>query len=266
MIPLGHDAQTVSQRLDRCPMEGTGSLAPTSQTRRTAPYRRPEGSQQWHPVCPARWHSLADAPTRCSPLGHRLVVLPAVAQGRYLGTYPRDPAPQGQGSQRPRGHAQCGHHRQPVGEDHRKRGPRGYDAGKKVTGRKRHIVVDTLGLLLAVVVHAANIQDRDGAKLVLAQLVRRFPRLKLIWADGSYAGQLVEWALTFGGWLLEIVKRSLDSHQFQVLPRRWVVERTLAWLGRCRRLSKDYEELPQTSEAWVQVAMIHLMLRRLRPT
>ena len=135
-----------------------------------------------------------------------------------------------------------------------------------MTGRKRHIVVDTLGLLLAVVVHAANIQDRDGAKLVLAKLVGRFPRLKLIWADGGYAGQLVEWSRTFGGWLLEIVKRPPDSHQFQVLPRRWVVERTLAWLGRCRRLSKDYEELPQTSEAWVQVAMIHLMLRRLRPT
>jgi putative transposase len=135
-----------------------------------------------------------------------------------------------------------------------------------VTGRKRHIVVDTLGLLLAVVVHAANIQDRDGAKLVLAKLVGGFPRLQLIWADAAYAGQLVEWARAFGGWLLEIVKRPPDSHQFQVLPRRWVVERTLAWLGRCRRLSKDYEELPQTSEAWVQIAMIHLMLRRLRPT
>jgi putative transposase len=135
-----------------------------------------------------------------------------------------------------------------------------------VTGRKRHIVVDTLGLLLVVVVHAANIQDRDGAKLVLAKLVGRFPRLKLIWADGGYAGQLVEWVRTLSGWLLEIVKRPLDSHQFQVLPRRWVVERTFAWLGRCRRLSKDYEELAQTSEAWVQIAMIHLMLRRLRPT
>lgn len=133
-------------------------------------------------------------------------------------------------------------------------------------GRKRHIVVDTLGLLLAVVVHAANIQDRDGAKLVLAKLVGRFPRLRLIWADGGYAGQLVEWTRAFGGWLLEIVKRSPDSHHFEVLPRRWVVERTLAWLGRCRRLSKDYEALPQTSEAWVQIAMIHLMLRRLKPT
>jgi putative transposase len=135
-----------------------------------------------------------------------------------------------------------------------------------VTGRKRHIVVDTLGLLLAVVVHAASIQDRDGAKLVLGKLLGRFPRLKLIWADAAYAGQLVEWARIFGGWLLEIVKRTKNSHNFEVLPRRWVVERTLAWLGRCRRLSKDYEELAQTSEAWVQIAMIHLMLRRLRPT
>ena len=135
-----------------------------------------------------------------------------------------------------------------------------------MTGRKRHIVVDTLGLLLAVVVHAANVQDRDGAKLVLAKLVGRFPRLKLIWADGGYAGQLVEWAHTFGGWLLEIVKRPPNSHRFEVLPRRWVVERTFGWLGRCRRLSKDYEALPQTSEAWVQIAMIHLMLRRLKPT
>lgn len=135
-----------------------------------------------------------------------------------------------------------------------------------MTGRKRHIVVDTLGLLLAVVVHAANIQDRDGAKLVLGKLLGRFPRLQLIWADAAYAGQLVEWARIFGGWLLEVVKRAKNSHRFEVLPRRWVVERTLAWLGRCRRLSKDYEELPQTSEAWVQIAMIHLMLRRLRPT
>ena len=133
-----------------------------------------------------------------------------------------------------------------------------------MTGRKRHLVVDTLGLLLAVVVHAADIQDRDGAKLVLTKLKERFRRLKLIWADAGYAGQLVEWAQAFGGWVLSIVKRT-DAHRFQVLPRRWVVERTLAWLGRHRRLSKDYEALTQTSEALIQVAMIYLMLHRLAP-
>ena len=133
-------------------------------------------------------------------------------------------------------------------------------------GRKRHIVVDTIGLLLAVVVHAADIQDRDGAKLVLSKLLGRFPRLRLIWADGAYAGQLVDWASALGGWLIEVVKRTTDHHRFEVLPRRWVVERTLGWLGRNRRLSKDYEELTESSEAWVHIAMIHLMLKRLRPT
>ena len=133
-------------------------------------------------------------------------------------------------------------------------------------GRKSHIVVDTIGLLLAVVVHAADIQDRDGAKLVLSKLLGRFPRLKLIWADAAYAGQLVDWASALGGWLIEVVKRAKDSHSFEVLPRRWVVERTLGWLGRNRRLSKDYEALPESSEAWVHIAMIHLMLKRLRPT
>jgi len=134
-----------------------------------------------------------------------------------------------------------------------------------VKGRKRHIVVDTIGLLMAVVVHAADIQDRDGAKLVLSKLLGRFPRLRLIWADGAYAGQLVDWASALGGWLIEVVKRPMDRHRFEVLPRRWVVERTLGWLGRNRRLSKDYEELTESSEAWVHIAMIHLMLKRLRP-
>lgn len=123
-----------------------------------------------------------------------------------------------------------------------------------------------MGLLLAVVVHAANIQDRDGAMLVLAKLLGRFPRLQLIWADAGYAGRLVTWAWTTGGWVLTVVKRKPDSHQFEVLPRRWVVERTLAWLSRCRRLSKDYEERTESSEAWVHIAMVNLMLKRLQPT
>ena len=134
-----------------------------------------------------------------------------------------------------------------------------------MSGRKRHIVVDTTGLLLAVVVPAASIQDRDGARLVLARLLNRFPRLQIIWADAAYAGKLIAWAWATGGWLLQVVRRSPDSHHFEVLPCRWVVERTLAWLSRCRRLSKDYEELPETGETWVHIAMVHLMLKRLKP-
>ena len=125
--------------------------------------------------------------------------------------------------------------------------------------------MDTTGLLLAVVIHAANIQGRDGARLVLAKLPGRFPRLQVIWADAAYAGRLVAWAWATGEWLLQVVHRNPHSHPFEVLPRRWVVERTLAWLSRCRRLSKDYEELPETGETWVHIAMVHLMLKRLKP-
>ena len=141
-------------------------------------------------------------------------------------------------------------------------GPRGYDAGKKVTGRKRHILVDTLGLLLAVLVHPADVQDRDGAKGLLSGLVGYLPRLQLIWADGGYAGQLETWVQEQCHWVLSIVKRS-ELHTFKVLPHRWVVERTFGWLNRERRLSKDYERLPRSSEAFIHVSMIRLMARRL---
>lgn len=145
-------------------------------------------------------------------------------------------------------------------------GVAGYDAGKRVKGRKRHLVVDTLGLVLAVVVHSAGVQDRDGAKLVLAKLaVGGFARLQLLWADGGYAGKLVEWVRERCGWLLAIVKRADDARGFRVLPKRWIVERTFGWLARYRRLSKDYEFLTETAEAMIYVAMIHLMLRRLAP-
>jgi putative transposase len=142
-------------------------------------------------------------------------------------------------------------------------GVRGYDAGKKVKGRKRHILVDTMGLLLMVVVHPANIQDRDGAKLVLEKAKGKYSRLQLIWADGGYSGKLIGWVKETCNWILEIVKRSDDVKGFQVLPRRWVVERTFGWQGRYRRLSKDYEGLPETSEAMIYGAMIHLMVKRL---
>jgi len=125
--------------------------------------------------------------------------------------------------------------------------------------------VDTLGLILAVVVHAASIQDRDGAKLVLARLAGGFPRLRLIWADGGYAGKLVGWVMEHQGWTVAIVKRAVGEKGFVVLPRRWVVERTFGWLGRYRVLSKDDEQLPESSETLVLIVMIQIMLRRLEP-
>ena len=125
-------------------------------------------------------------------------------------------------------------------------------------------MVDTLGLLLAVAVHAADIQDRDGAKLVLLRLAGRFPRLRLIWADGGYAGQLLGWTLATLGITLEIVAKPADQRCFAVLPKRWIVERTFGWLGRSRRLSKEYERTTESSEAFIKVAMIRLMARRLR--
>jgi putative transposase len=142
------------------------------------------------------------------------------------------------------------------------RGPRGYDGGKKVTGRQQPILADTLGLILAVVVHAANIQDYDGAKLVLEAIRGRFSRLKLVWADGIYQ-HVVDWVARgrpARPLRLELVKR--EEPGFKLLPRRWVVEWTFAWLGHCRRLSKDYEEVVSSSEAGIKLAMIHLMARR----
>jgi putative transposase len=120
-------------------------------------------------------------------------------------------------------------------------------------------------LLLIVVVHAANIQESDGAKLVLRRACGIFPRLRHIWVDQGYKAHLLVWAQAVGGWVVEIVARPKEQKGFAVLPRRWVVERTFAWIGRCRRLSKDYEALPETHEAWVHLAMIHLMLKRLAP-
>ncbi len=130
-------------------------------------------------------------------------------------------------------------------------------------GRKRHLLVDTLGYPLAVVVPSAGVQDRDGAQLVLAKARLFWSRLLWIWADGAYAGPLCTWVWTTCCWWVGIVKRNEAVKGWQLLPHRWIVERTFGWLGRYRRLSKDYEYLPQSSEALIQVAMIHLMVRRL---
>ncbi len=146
----------------------------------------------------------------------------------------------------------------------------GIDMGKKTKGRKRHIIVDTLGLIMKIVVHSAGIQDRDGARLVLKKMLdtsSRFPRMKVILGDGGYGGpKLNDWfTATFKSikWILEVVKRSATAVGFEVIPKRWIVERTFAWLSNYRRLSKDYERKTDTSEAMIQIAMIKLMAHRL---
>src|SRR5207245_9585384 len=142
-------------------------------------------------------------------------------------------------------------------------GGRGYDAGKQVKGRKRHILVDTMGLLLAVVVTSAALSDPAGAKLLFKRLGGACKKLRRIWVDGTYRGHLLEWVLLHCKFVLQPVLRAAGQKGFMVLPRRWVVERTFAWLTQCRRLGKDYEVLPSSSEAMIYLAMTRLMVRRL---
>ena len=143
-------------------------------------------------------------------------------------------------------------------------GPRGYDAGKCIKGRKRHLLTDTNGLLVTAIVHAADIQDRDGAPAVLASIRKTYPWLRHIFADGGYAGPKLETALAqIGTWTLEIIKRSDNAKGFELLPRRGVVERTIAWINRNRRLAKDFEATIESALAWIMIASIKLLARRL---
>jgi putative transposase len=141
---------------------------------------------------------------------------------------------------------------------------RGYDGGKKITGRKRHLIVDTLGLVLAVVVHGAHWQDYDGACLALMRLKQNFHRIRVVFGDAAYGKNgLPEWVQETFGWVLQTVLRPVAAQGFVVLPKRWIVERTFAWLARYRRHSKDYERTLESSEAMIHIAMINLMSRRL---
>lgn len=142
-------------------------------------------------------------------------------------------------------------------------GVRGYDAGKKVNGRKRHLLVDTLGWLLAIVVTSAAVSDPAGARTLLRRLAGAGKKVRRIWVDGTYRGQLLEWVVLHFHFVLQPVLRCDGQKGFVVLPRRWVVERTFAWLTQCRRLGKDYERLPVSSEAMIYIAMTRLMVRRL---
>jgi putative transposase len=144
--------------------------------------------------------------------------------------------------------------------------PRGYDAGKKIKGRKRHILIDMQGNLVHAVIHTADIQDRDGAPLVLAEIIHRFPWLRHVFADGGYAGDKLRQALRKigkSGWIIEIIKRPDRAKGFEALPRRWVVERTLAWLNRNRRLAKDFEQTIASATAWLLIASIQRFARRI---
>jgi transposase len=143
------------------------------------------------------------------------------------------------------------------------RATKGYDAAKKVHGRKRHVATDTQGLLLDILVTPASVQDRDGGRRLLWRLRRHLPTIRLVWADAGYAGKLVTWAAQVLTLTLAIVRKRPGTRHFQVLPRRWVVERTFSWLGKCRRLAVDYERKPEHHQAWVQWAMVRVMVKRL---
>jgi transposase len=146
-------------------------------------------------------------------------------------------------------------------------GPRGFDAAKKIKDRKRHIITDTTGLLVAAEVHRADGQDRDGAPLVIAAIQDLLPWLCHLFADSAYAGDKVLNTLSkFGNWTIEIVRRTPDSAGFQVLSRRWIVERTLAWLNRNRRLAKDLEATIESAKAWIYLASVQLLIRRMART
>jgi len=188
--------------------------------------------------------------------------VPGMARQRDMGADRQGPAragAQGEGSKR---RSQRCDRRFAICENGAKRGRRGYDAGKKIKGRKRHIAVDTEGNLLAVIVHSAGIQDRAAARAVLMRLFCRIDSIATVFVDGGYTGKLIGWAKEMFGYKVEVVKRN-ELHKFQVLPKRWIVERTFAWLGWSRRLSKDYELHPTSAETMIHIAFAHLLLRRL---
>jgi transposase len=212
---------------------------------------------------------VAGDPERPAAAQHAVRLSRLVELGRHAGSHPSRtlcgvPAARRTGSQPDRRH-----HRQPKREKRGKRGacidPHGYDAGKKVKGKKRHILVDTLGLLLHAVVHRADIQDRDGGILLLATLFGMYPFLKKLFADAGYQGPHFHKALakTLPHLETEIVRRSDQAKGFAIVPKRWIIERTIAWLNRCRRLAKDWENLNRKALAFLRLASIRFMLRKL---
>jgi putative transposase len=210
---------------------------------------------------------LADAAARSAAVAHRLLLLHGLAPRGAVAKDARRAARSGETPERKKKAPTAAILDSQSVKVSNHGGVRGYDAGKKIMGRKRHLLVDTMGLILHVVVHSAAIQDRDGGKLVLTRLTQRFGWLRCIFVDGGYAGELVAWVkqlLPRRGLRLEVVKRSdADKHRFKILPKRWIVERTFGWLSKSRRLSKDYEYRTENSEAIILIAATRLMLARL---
>src|SRR3954451_259428 len=257
-------------------MGGDRAASATAQVRRTAAQDRSAGGDGCHSRHRIRRLPMADAAQGFSAAVHGAGLLLQVARQPSLGNDQPPPGPERAGAGRARRQSHGRRDRQPECEDDRERRPVGLRRGEEGQGpqaphRYRHtIVTDTLGLMLFVLVHGADgadgadVQDHDGAPALLKAIRHRFPWLRHIFADGGYAGDKLRAALQgHGVWTLEIVKRSDTAKGFELLPRRWVVERTFAWLGRCRRLAKDWETTIESSTAWAFIASIRLMSRRL---
>src|SRR5665647_2523934 len=205
--------------------------------------------------------SVASVTEQFSSLENSSRAFSLLARQRRVGARRADASRTGPQGRRTERHAHRGDYRFAVGQDGAKRGRRGYDAGKKIKGRKRHIAVDTQGNLLAVIVHSAGIQDRVAARAVMMRLFCLFGTIQTVFVDGGYTGTLIDWAKQMFRYTVEVVKRT-DQHLFKVLPKRWIVERTFAWLNWSRRLSKDYELRPSSAETMIYIAFAHLLLRR----
>jgi transposase len=207
---------------------------------------------------------VADAAKGVSALFDGAALLLPLARHRRVGADQSRAVDAGARGGRARGQSLGRGDRQPIGQDHRGGRPRGFDAGKKIRGRKRHIITDTGGRLVGAIVHGAEVQDRDGAVPLLASIRFSFPWLRHVFADAGYAGGKLETALAkLGRWTLEIVKRPQNAEGFTLLPRRWVVERTIAWLNRNRRLAKDFEASIESALAWLMIASVKLLTRRI---
>ena len=248
-------------------MEIDRTIGPGTQALWTTATLHQAGDSRRHLLCRPGRDSLAPAPARPAAVADRLLLLHDLAPRRPLEADPRRTARPGPPAERKKKAPTAAILDSQSVKVSNHGGVRGYDAGKKILGRKRHLLVDTLGLILHVVVHSAAIQDRDGAKLVLPILLQRFGWLRCIFVDGGYAGTLVTWVrqlLPRRGLRLEVVKRpDKDLHRFKILPKRWIVERTFGWLSKFRRLSKDYEFRTENSETMILIAATRLMLARL---